>query len=223
MMISRALVLSVLVACAFVPQVARAAEMTFTLAPVGDPARCRGGCPNVIVAEGEITDATPDAFVNFVQTNVPRGDVRSIVFLNSPGGKVVASMELGRVLRKLGAAAVVARVAASPDQTTTFGAARCFSACVYALMGGKRRVIPPQSQVGIHRMFTYEAGSDPAGGTTRSRRLDEGSMRDALAKYSNMMGVSPELITYAESTSPDTIHVLSPREIARWRLGSPRL
>ena len=29
---------------------------------------------------------------------------------------------------------------------------RCYSACVYALMGAATRVAPPQSRVGIHRM-----------------------------------------------------------------------
>ena len=32
----------------------------------------------------------------------------------------------------------------------------CYSACVYALMGAEKRVIPHGSKVGIHRMFTYE-------------------------------------------------------------------
>jgi hypothetical protein len=37
------------------------------------------------------------------------------------------------------------------------------------------------------------------------------------------MGVSSGLITLAEHTSPDIIHVLTPAEIARWRLGSSKL
>ena len=90
-------------------------------------------------------------------------------------------------------------------------------------MGGRKRVVPTQSVVGIHRMFAIEAGADPAGGgNARQRRFDDGGMRDVLARYSSSMGVSRDLITTAEQTPTDTIHVLSAQEVARWRLGSSR-
>jgi hypothetical protein len=201
---------------------ARASDMTFRLFPVGDPARCGNACPQVIAAEGEITNDTPDAFVAFVRSQARRGDVRSVVFLDSPGGKVLSSMELGQAFRRLGIAAVVAR----PIETSggsEFAAGHCYSACVYALMGGRKRVIPPQSKVGIHRMFTFESAADPAGGTARNMRHDDGGMKEVLAKYSAMMGVSRGLIDYAERTSSETIHVLTPGEISAWHLGASRL
>ena len=201
---------------------ARASDMTFTLFPVGNPARCGTSCPQVIAAEGEITNDTPDAFVAFVRSQARRGDVRSVVFIDSPGGKVLSSMELGQAFRRLGIAAVVAR----PIETSggsEFAAGHCYSACVYALMGGRKRVIPPQSKVGIHRMFTFESAADPAGGTARNMRHDDGGMKEVLAKYSAMMGVSRGLIDYAERTSSETIHVLTPGEIAAWHLGASRL
>ncbi|GAC1334486.1 MAG: hypothetical protein NVSMB26_17300 [Beijerinckiaceae bacterium] len=197
--------------------------MSFRLVPLEDPGRCGAQCAQVIAADGEITDATPDQFLSFVRSNV-QGNVRSVVFINSPGGKVVASMELGRVFRQLGTATVVARVRAGQGDTAHFASAHCFSACVYALMGGRKRVIPPQSQVGIHRMFSYESGMDPAGGTaTLRRRYDNGDMRTMLSRYSSTMGISSGLIDFAEHTSSDSIHVLSKGEIARWRLGTPKL
>ncbi len=195
------------------------AEMTFSLASLGGA--CGARCPQAIVADGEISDSTPDEFLSFVRSHARSGDVRSIVLLNSPGGKVVASMELGRVFRKVGAATIVARAVTDSDGRSHLAAGRCFSACVYALMGGRKRVVPTQSLVGVHRMFALEAGVDPAGsGGGARRRFDNGDMRGALSRYSQAMGVSGDLINTAERTPTDSLHVLSPQEVARWRLGS---
>lgn len=203
---------------------AHAEDMSFRLVSVGDPARCRGGCPAVIAAEGEITDQTPAEFTEFVRSNVGRSDLHAIVFLDSPGGKVVAAMELGRIWRRLGIAAIVGRANASdPGSTSQFLAARCLSACVYALIGAKKRVIPPASIVGIHRMFFYEdqGGVMGEGGVVR-RHYDNGGMKAMLSNYTSRMGVSPALIAMAERISSDSIHVLSRSEIARYNLGSAR-
>ncbi len=203
---------------------AHAEEMSFRLASVGNPMRCRGGCLAVIAAEGQITDQTPSDFVNFVEHNVGRADLHAIVFLNSPGGKVVAAMQLGRIWRRLGVAAIVGRVdPATPGSVTQFLAARCLSACVYALIGAKKRVIPPASIVGVHRMFFYEDETGPMSeGTALHRRYDNGGMKAVLSHYTRKMGVSPALISMAERISSDRIHILSRREIARYHLGSAR-
>lgn len=197
-----------------------AADMRFSLTTIGGS--CGSKCPQAIVADGEITDSTPDEFIAFVRANSRARDVRSVVLLNSPGGKVVASMELGRVFRKVGAATVVARAVSDGDGRSHLTAGRCFSACVYALMGGRKRVVPAQSLVGIHRMFALEAGADPAGGGGARRRFDNGDMRGVLSRYSEAMGVSRDLINMAERTPTESIHVLSPSEVQRWRLGSSR-
>jgi hypothetical protein len=196
---------------------AHAEEMTFNVVRLGDPSMCGYRCPTVIAANGEITNRTPAAFVDFLQHS-GRG-VHSIVLLNSPGGKVVASMQLGSIMRRLGAAAVVAQ--ADPSAPGSLLAGRCFSACVYALIGGRKRVIPLNSEVGIHRMFAYEPGRGLSGMFgERYRRLDDGGMRSVLSRYSGKMGVSPQLIYSAERVMPDNIHIVSRAEIARWHLGT---
>ncbi|WP_424361256.1 hypothetical protein [Methylocystis parvus] len=78
-------------------------------------------------------------------------------------------MELGQAMRRLGMAVVVARPAAEQgSQNMALVSGRCYSACVYALMGGKKRVIPPQSRVGIHRMFNYRRAALSASGKLRA-------------------------------------------------------
>jgi hypothetical protein len=179
----------------------------------------------VIAVQGEINDDTPDAFLNFVSENVGGGNMRGVVLLDSPGGKVVASMELGRAIRRLGMAVVVARPAAEADHGgLSLASGRCYSACVYALMGGARRVVPSGSKVGVHRMFNYSTNFDLAeGGVVRERNLDDGGMRATLSEYARDMGVSTELVTLAERTSPDQLYMLTGADIARWRLASRKL
>lgn len=83
-----------------------AEAMTFRLASSG---KCAASCSKVIAAEGEIADRTPQDFVDFLRGNPLGGAADAIIFINSPGGKVVAAMELGKLFRREGVAAAVGR------------------------------------------------------------------------------------------------------------------
>ncbi|MCI4678457.1 hypothetical protein K9U39_04325 [Rhodoblastus acidophilus] len=176
--------------------------MDFHLQSVSDGA-CRAHCPRVIVAQGQIANSTPDDFLAFLRENIRNRDLRTVVLLNSQGGYVMASMELGRMFRRIGAATVVAH--------------KCLSACVYAFMGGIKRVAPRGTYLGIHRMFANT--SDGIFDETR-RVYDDGSMAGMLMRYSARMGVSRDLVRYAEHVSSQTIHFVTSAEMARWRLAS---
>jgi len=203
--------------------VAHAEDMSFQLVSVSRSAGCGDQCPSVITAQGQITDSTPTEFLSFVQENVGHSDLHAVVFLDSPGGKVVAAMELGRLWRRLGIAAVVGRADPSSSSASQFLAGRCLSACVYALIGAKKRVVPAGSMVGIHRMFFYDGESGPLGdGGAGRRHYDDGGMKALLAHYTSRMGVSPELISIAERISSDNIHILSRAEIARYHLATAK-
>jgi hypothetical protein len=205
------------------PAAAAEGPMSFQLVTLGSD-HCSARCPQVIFAQGQIDEGTADNLLRFVHENLRSGDLHGIVLLDSPGGHVVAAMELGLTIRRLGMAVIVARPGDQSAQTGNFFSGRCYSACVYALMGGRKRVIPPQSKVGVHRMFNYTTSFDMAeGGFVRERYLDDGDMRRMLTRYTRTMGVDSNLIDLAERTSPDFIHVLTPAEILRWRLGTQRL
>ena len=198
--------------------IAPAAAMDFRLEGVAQGGGCRAGrCPQVIVAEGQITNSTPGEFLEFLRENVVNNDLRTVVFLNSQGGYVVASMELGQMFRRIGAATVVARLGSSP-QGGRFLSANCLSACVYAFMGGRKRVSPPGSALGIHRMFANMSEGGFFGGGTVRRVHDDGSMARLLINYSSRMGVSGELIRSAEHYPSQGIHLVTPGEMARWNL-----
>src|SRR5579863_1318221 len=202
---------------------ARADDMSFRLVSVNRSAGCGERCPSVITAQGQITDGTPSEFLSFVQENIGHADLHAVVFLDSPGGKVVAAMELGRIWRHLGIAAVVGRADPASSTASQFLAGRCLSACVYALIGAKRRVVPAGSMVGIHRMFFYDGETGPLGdGSAGRRHYDDGGMKALLSHYTSRMGVSPQLISSAERISSDDIHILSRAEIARYHLATAR-
>jgi hypothetical protein len=147
-----------------------------------------------------------------------------VVLLQSPGGTVVGAMQLGSVFRKIGAAVIVAAIRADRRSATAEVApGSCYSACVYAFLGGKKRVVPPVSRLGIHRMVISEETRDPDGGVDTHQIFGSEEIVSSLSAYAKLMGADPRMIAYAEHISPDKIHIVTPAEIARWHLGSPRL
>src|SRR5579863_369174 len=136
--------------------VAQGEPMSFRLAKL-EGRSCGARCPQVIVAEGVIEEDTPETFLSFLESAASTRGVLDVVAINSPGGRVVASMRLGAALRNLKAAVIVARFGDGGDLNLPT-AGSCMSACVYAMMGGVKRVVPPESRLGIHRMSSLESG-----------------------------------------------------------------
>jgi hypothetical protein len=209
-----------LVAVALMPAVAqeRGTPMSFHVAPL-ESRECGKHCPDVIVADGVIEAETPQAFVDFLKSGSADAKLRRLVFFNSRGGNVVASMVFGHILRGLRIAGVVGRFDAGGDPGPYVG--ECLSACVYALMGAVRRIAPPGSEVGLHRMSIIET---EGGGFLRApqvtRSFADPPMVAVLGRYARRMGVDPALVRTAESLPPDTVHVLSRDEMRRWSLAT---
>ena len=203
--------------------------MSFKLDTIVASAPCKHNCgrpvsAEVITAMGEITNNTADDFLAFLNEHLRDQQLRPVVLIHSPGGTVVGAMQLGLMFRKIGAAVIVARAVdeEGSDRARVIPGA-CMSACVYAFFGGAKRVVPSVSRLGIHRMAIYGTAHDPAGGNISSRSFGTDDIVSALSSYTKMMGVDPAVIEEAEQISPESIHIVTPREIARWRLGSPRL
>ena len=203
-------------------QTQSAPPMTFETVAVGNPAQCGAQCVRVIVARGEIVANTPEQFLEFARRHGARDTrMRAVIFVDSPGGLVVSSMRLGLLFRQLGAAAVVGRVNPGGGPNA-FYSATCASACVYALMGAKKRIVPPQSRIVLHRMFAFERfggyGDQPSG---LQKTYSNRTLEAQLSRYARTMGVSPEVIRAAESIQPEAIKVVSQAELRRWRLSVP--
>ncbi len=202
-----------------------ARAMTFATVPIAQ--ECSGtACPRAVIAHGEINAEAPGEFSDFLRNELRIPGLHAVVFLNSPGGNVESALRLGALFHAAGAAVVVGQ----PTLRGRGGApllgvlpGHCASACVYALMGARKRVVPAGARLGVHRMSARMVAREPAGGGMMSSRIYAGSPEiDALRHYVSRVGGSQELVNLAESIPPEQIRVLSPAEIRRYRLGSPR-
>ncbi len=219
------LAVSLALLCGLTAPAVAVEPMTFQVAPVGAVnGICGHKCAEVITAEGEINNDTADNFLRFLSEHSGDQGIRPVVLLESPGGTVVGAMQLGMVFRKIGAAVIVAEaVGDAQTQQIRVAPGLCMSACVYAFFGGKKRVIPTVSKLGIHRMVINESVHDPSGGTTRQQVFGTDDIVSTLAGYTKFMGIDPGVITFAETVAPESIHIVTPQQISRWRLGSPHL
>lgn len=207
--------------------------MEFSTVPLDG--RCSDvDCRRVVVAEGEITSEAPAEFSRFLRQQLQVPGLHALVFLNSPGGNVESALQLGAMLHDAGAAVVVGRPVAMegravPKKRTAMGSlgvvpGHCASACVYSLMGAKKRVVPNGARVGVHRMSARMWTRDPASGSARGDRIFAGSKElDALRTYVSRVGGSQDLISLAESVPHDQIRMLSGSEVRKYRLGAPSL
>ncbi|HTR12155.1 MAG TPA: hypothetical protein VMI72_02590 [Roseiarcus sp.] len=196
------------------PEAGLADAMTFRVELL-QAGNCGARCPRVIAADGVIETDTPQAFVAFLKERGDDKSLRRIVFFNSRGGNVVASMVFGHILRALRVAAVVGRFGAEGDPHPYVG--ECLSACVYAMMGAVRRVAPPGSEIALHRMSIIENETGGLFGSSQVKRsFADAPMVSVLKRYARKMGVNPALVAAAESLPPDSMHVLTREEMRHW-------
>ena len=132
---------------------------------------------------------TPLAFVDFLRAEGSDANLRRVVYLNSRGGDVVASMDFGRILRELRMAAIVGRFEGDGAEQHV---GKCVSACVYAMMGAVKRVAPPGSEVALHRMSVVETEGGFSGDSALvARSHADPPMVAVLKRYARRMGVNP--------------------------------
>lgn len=116
----------------------------------------------------------------------------------SSGGEVDAAMELGRILRKLGITAVVAK----GDQ--------CLSSCVFAFMGGDRRSVA--GQIGIHRPYFASTREVP------DRRLHYRHLQKKLQEYIEELDFPPSLYEAVMAVPPQLVSILTASDLKRFYL-----
>ncbi len=178
-------------------------------------AQCpRGGCPAVIVASGEIGLDSDTDFLRFVGREVAGRRVASTILLSSPGGNLLGSLKLGIVLRQLGFSIMVGQISEG-----SLKAARCYSACAYTLAGGRTRIVPSGSEVGVHRAWVKDFEQrDIAGTGLINPKSPATGATPVIRRYLKTMGVSGELVALADGTPSSEIRVLTPAELSRFRL-----
>jgi hypothetical protein len=135
------------------------------------------------------------------------------VYFNSPGGNLLASMELGRLIRKNGYFTEVHKkgpVSKGGLLQEKLGVTThdllpgiCASACSLSYIGGVFRWLDPQSVYGVHRFYGNKSFDADIAQVTSS----------AVIQYIREMGVDPELFDEMTKAGREEINILSPSRL----------
>lgn len=165
-----------------------------------------------IIADGEITNETPQIFDKFIidnKLNYIQNRPVTILF-NSPGGSVAGGLKLGEKIRFNGISTHIGIAKVSLDGILSkTSAGVCASSCAYAFLGGSKRSIGLNSKYGLHQI-----SSESNEMVTVKDAI--GSTQDILAiinSYVINMGASSKIISIATETKPDQISWISPDEL----------
>jgi hypothetical protein len=190
----RTILVLAVIACALFAPHAEASTMTFRPIEIGD---CRKSCTTVLLGEGQIARNSYKAF----QSALRRTGRGTPVLLHSPGGNLAGGLLLGIAFREAGT-----KVGVAPG-------GGCFSACAYAMLGGVNRTVYSGGKFGVHEFSELGRKADYV--PTARDKAEDREIRAILRKYTQEMGVSPDLIGMATRTRHDDIRVLSSKELSR--------
>jgi hypothetical protein len=205
--------------------------MVFYLAK-GAPDTCGLGCNEWIAADGFIdVEATQRLRALLARL---RG-AKPPIFLNSNGGSQTQAIAIGRLIRERGMTAGVWRTVpegcATLDEkacrqlmrsgeTLTAGlgsGAICMSSCIYALLGGTARQVPPGASLVVHTSRLVQLRPDGSAVTlpleTTARRKQLAVFNDALRTYIQAMGIDGRLFQLILKTPYEQRHWLTRDEI----------
>lgn len=179
---------------------------------------CQDQCRGWVSATGVITSETPKAFEDFARDRDLTG---ATMVLDSSGGSVNDAIALGRMWRGLGLLTTVGATIDSPRSATGAAAvipdASCESMCVFLLLAGKVRYVPPGARVRVHQIWMGDRANDAraANYTAQDLMIVERDI-GRLAKYTFDMGGSGDLLELALSIPPwEALHQLSQAELRR--------
>lgn len=177
---------------------------------------CQPNCKGWVSAVGIITADSPKDFDDFARGRQLNG---ATIVLDSSGGSVNDSIALGRRFRSLGALTTVGTSLISQtsqgEHAIVVPEAYCESMCVFLLLSGKTRYVPPTAHVRVHQIWMGDRAEDARGASYTAQDLmiverDIGR----LAKYTFDMGGAGDLLSLALSVPPwDELHELSPAEL----------
>ncbi len=180
--------------------------------PMDPPARRGGDMPDRLRIEAATVDDRPTlVLTGAIEVNdamrvadwlTASANPPAVVLLDSPGGSVRDAIAIGAALRNAGA------------ETAMEPGAICLSACPYMLAGGVVRTVPDGASVGVHQHYFGHATALPLFLAVADIQRGQGEVMDHLIA----MDVDPALMRHALATPPDAIYLLTPDELAHYRL-----
>jgi hypothetical protein len=213
-----------------------AVPMTFFIAR-GAPNICGPGCSEWIVGEGDFGVGSAAQFRALLSR---LGKQKLPVFFHSPGGLVEEALTIGRLMREKGMISGVGRTKPEGcsdekqkkecdelkksgkklDADLLTSAGGCSSACVYALLGGKTRMVSPGARIGVHAAQSVNIANkqvkmvDVTKKSAERQRADRQRFREKLRIYVREMGTNVQLVDVAEGVPHEKIHYLTRNQIA---------
>jgi hypothetical protein len=177
---------------------------------------CQPDCRGWVSAVGIVTADSPREFEEFAKGRQLAG---ATIVLDSSGGSVNDSITLGRKFRSLGAlttvGATIRRQTASGDRPGVAPEAYCESMCVFLLLSGKSRYVPPAAHVRVHQIWMGDRADDAKAASYTAQDLMI-VQRDIgrLTKYTFDMGGTGDLLSLALSVPPwEDLHELTRAEL----------
>jgi hypothetical protein len=177
---------------------------------------CQGDCKGWVSAIGIVTSDSPREFDDFAKDRQLAG---ATIVLDSSGGSVNDSIALGRRFRSLGALTTVGATVRTQtlqgERASVSPEAYCESMCVFLLLSGKVRYVPPVAHVRVHQIWMGDRADDAKAATYSAQDLmiverDIGR----LAKYTFDMGGTGDLLSLALSVPPwEDLHEMSVAEM----------
>jgi hypothetical protein len=156
------------------------------------------GGASLIAIDGELELSDIDSFRAKAEP-LPAG--RTTVEFRSKGGKLLAGIRIG------------AQIRAKKFNTVVPDGAQCASACALAWLGGARRFVGENSNVGFHTAYILKTGV-PA---------ESGPGNAILGAYLNQLGLSEEAILYITYAAPTSVHWMSQEEAAEYGIAVAKL
>jgi hypothetical protein len=134
------------------------------------------------------------------------------IYINSPGGSLLAGMQIGRLIRKAGATTRIGTL--SLDKEGSLGGKAfvkhvngfCHSACSLAFLGGLYRYADSGDMYGVHR---FSSSSSPSSNDMDAAQV----ISAAVAAYIREMDVDPALFDYMVERGKDGIRILTTKEL----------
>lgn len=190
-----------------------------------------------ISATGKIGPETPARFEAFLKRGgYPLGQI----VLHSPGGNLVAGLELGRMIREAGLTAHIGKTRRAfegydePCNTwwDEIEAGACASSCAYAFLGGKERFVDSPyyptgpNLLGFHQFYgSPERGadmltSDQVAEIESSTLSVAQALTGQIVLYAIEMGIDPRIVAFASSTPSEDLYYPTPTELDEFSIAS---
>ena len=126
----------------------------------------------------------------------------AFVTLDSPGGSVSDALEIGRMVRELGA------------DTRLDGRTICLSACPYIFVGGTNRMAAEGARLGVHQHSFGKSTILPTFLAAEDIQRGQAEVLEHLVA----MGIDLRIMGPALATPADEIYILTSTELEEWNV-----